>query len=105
MSMNNGPASVPCLVRRSPPKKTQWKQKIPFGDCRESSCAPGVNVTLCGLLSELWVYCRLCVSLSLSSKGHNVTMGNPVTDLLGKVKSCLSVFGKGQKIKKVAQCV
>lgn len=63
MSMNNGPASVPCVVGDPSPQKDPAVAENPIWEWRESSYVAGV---CCGLplLSELWArHCQRRVSL------------------------------------------
>lgn len=103
--MNNGPASVPCLVGVVP-KRAQWKQKIPFGQCRESSSAPGVTCNT--LRSELWARHRPCVSpyhYSPKVTQANGNNGDSGDRCIRKATSRLSVYTKGQKSLKVSEAV
>lgn len=66
------------------------------------------GVTLCGLLCELWA--RHCQRVSSNNYCAKVTQANSNNGDSGdrcikKVKSPLSVFGKGQKSQKVSDTV
>lgn len=104
MTMNNGPASVACLVGVVP-KRTQLKQKIPFGNCRESSSLARRDM--------LWSYCvclsygcvavseRLPIIILQRSCRPMVTMGTVVTDVLRRSGLiCLVLEKKGRKVRK-----
>lgn len=106
MTMNNGPASVACLVGVVP-KRTQLKQKIPFGNCRESWSLARRDM--------LWSYCVClsygCVAVSerlpiiilqkvMQADGNNGYCGDRCIE---KVRSYLSGVGKeGQKSQEVS---